>query len=301
MAEKNIFKAENVSKQYSKGAFGKASFAVRDLTFEIAKGEVFGFIGANGAGKSTTIKMIVGAIAPTSGRMSLNGEDVARFSARRGLAFVPENPWLNDSFTPLEVLEMGVRISGVSVPKVKEHCRYWLERFGLDQAANRRLKTFSKGMVQRTVLAHALALKPHFLLLDEPLSGLDPLGRREVVDILDEYRRDGGTIFMTSHVLHDVERLADRFGLIHQGQMLAIKTPADLREEGQMALIRSMGTQCIEGFRADPGGRWSAEVEMKDLWRVLDALHVAGHQLLEVRPGLSLERSFLKLFEKDRN
>lgn len=148
--------------------------------------------------------------------------------ARRGLGFVPENPSLQDFLTPYEILLMGLRLHGLRLGDERKHCMHWLERLDLAAVADSRLRGFSKGMLQRTALAHALAIKPRLLILDEPLSGLDPVGRKDVVDILDEYRRQGGTLFFSSHVLHDVERIADRFGLIHQGQLLTIRSPQEL-------------------------------------------------------------------------
>jgi ABC-2 type transport system ATP-binding protein len=172
----------------------------------------------------------------------------------------------------------------------------WLERFGLGEVANKVVRGFSKGMAQRTALAHAMAVEPRLLILDEPLSGLDPIGRREVVDILSEYRQQGGTIFLTSHVLHDVERLADRFGLIHKGELRAVRTPGELVGEDERVLVRSAGAAAVlDGMLAEPGGRWVIEVSRTGLWETLRALESAGHSLLEIKPTLSLETAFLNV------
>jgi hypothetical protein len=120
------------------------------------------------------------------------------------------------------------------------------------------------------------------LILDEPLSGLDPIGRRDVVDILTEYKRGGGTLFLTSHVLHDVERLADRFGLIHQGVLRAVRSPAELTGDQEMVLVRTFGETPVAGMREDFSGRWIGEVPRADLWERLEALRNAGHVVLEV-------------------
>ncbi len=182
--------------------------ALKGVSLEVAQGEVFGFIGPNGAGKSTLIKILTGVMRASQGEAALFGRAVADPAARQGLGYVPENPSLPEYLTPLEILDMGIRLHRVAVPDRRAHALRWLERFGLAEVANKTVRAFSKGMAQRTALAHALAVQPRLLILDEPLSGLDPIGRREVVDILADYRKAGGTIFLTSHVLHDVERLA---------------------------------------------------------------------------------------------
>ena len=146
---------------------------------------------------------------------------------------------------------------------------------------------------QRTALAHAMAVQPRLLILDEPLSGLDPIGRRDVVDILAEYRQKGGTIFLTSHVLHDVERLADRFGLIHKGELRAVRAPGELAGADDRVLVRSQGAAACSGMVAEPGGRWVVEVPRPQLWHTLMAIQAAGHTLIEIRPTLSLESVFL--------
>jgi len=206
---------------------------------------------------------------------------------------VPENPSLPDYLTPLEILSMGLALHRRTPPAPRAHCLRWLERFGLAEVANKVVRGFSKGMAQRTALAHAMAVEPRLLILDEPLSGLDPLGRRDVVDILSEYRQGGGTIFLTSHVLHDVERLADRFGLIHKGELRAVRAPGELVGEADTVLVRSQGTSPVPGMTAEPAGRWVMEVPRADLWASLRALEAAGHALIEIKPTLSLETAFL--------
>jgi ABC-2 type transport system ATP-binding protein len=267
--------------------------AVKDASFEIDQGEAFGFIGPNGAGKSTTIKVLTGGLRATSGRVLINGRDSEDFKARIGLAYVPENPYLSDYLTPFEVLQMGVRVHGRRFENEKAHCMKWLERFGLCDVAYRLIRTFSKGMTQRTALAHALAIQPSFLVLDEPLSGLDPIGRRDVVDILSEFRQQGGTLFFSSHVLHDVERLADRFGLIHQGQLKTVQSPSELVGGEARVTVRVIG-KGMPGMVAEAGGRWCVEAASSELWEVLHKLESSGHVLIEVKPALSLEGAFLR-------
>lgn len=287
-----------VGKTYRKSAFGPAFRALDDVSLAIAQGESFGFIGPNGAGKSTTIKILTGGIQPTSGEAMLFGIPVSDHRARVGLGYVPENPSLPDYMTPMEILLMGAKLHRLDVADLRRHCMDWLSRFELANVANKVIRGFSKGMVQRTALAHALVIKPKLLILDEPLSGLDPIGRRDVVDILAEYRRDGGTLFFSSHVLHDVERLADRYGLIHQGRLMAVSSPAELVGHDEQVTIRSSGGTRVNGQVAEPGGRWVWELSQVDLWHALDAIRSAGQELLEVRPRLSLESAFMRVIEQ---
>lgn len=288
---------DRVSKTYRR-SWGRAEFpAVADVSISIVEGEAFGFIGANGAGKSTTIKMLTGALMPTAGRLELFGCPVSDPQSRRGLGYVPENPSLPDLLTPLEVLSMALKLHGVRVVNVRHHCMEWLERFSLADVATKPIRTFSKGMTQRVALAHALAIKPRLLILDEPLSGLDPVGRKEVVDILETYHREGGTLFFSSHVLHDVERLADRFGLIHKGELKTIQSPNELVGSDEFVMVRSFGAQPLPGMTDENAGRWFAELPRSGLWRLLRDLEGAGHTLIEIKPTLSLETAFLRYLD----
>lgn len=289
---------QQISKTYRKSILSPACRAVLDLSLEVEPGEVFGFIGPNGAGKSTTIKILTGILKPTSGAAFLFGISAEHPQARQGIGYVPESPGLYDMLTPLEVLEMGLALHGVKLPDVRRHCLEWLSRFDLLEVANKRLRSFSKGMLQRTALAHALAIQPRLLILDEPLSGLDPVGRREVVNILLEYKCGGGSIFLTSHVLHDVERLADRFGLIHQGALKAVRSPSELVGRSDRVVVRSLGMDEVAGMRSDTQGRWQADVPRQELWPLLAALREAHHDIIEIKPALDLESAFFSAIEK---
>jgi ABC-2 type transport system ATP-binding protein len=207
---------------------------------------------------------------------------------------VPENPSLPDYLNPLEILSMGLDLHGCKPADPRAHCLHWLARFGLEQVATKVVRGFSKGMAQRTALAHAMAVQPRLLILDEPLSGLDPVGRKDVVDILFEYRENGGTLFFTSHVLHDVERVADKFGFINQGQLLTIQSPNDLLGGEHRVTIRSQGTSPVAGFSPETPGRWVGEVTRDDLWKALEDLRAAGHQVSEIKPTLTLESAFFR-------
>lgn len=274
--------------------------ALKGISLEVAEGEVFGFIGPNGAGKSTTIKILTGAMRASGGDARLFGVDVSIPESRRGLGYAPENPSLPDYLTPFEILDMSLHLHRKRPADARRHCLDWLARFGLETVAHRIVRGFSKGMAQRTALANALAIEPRLLILDEPLSGLDPIGRRDVVDILSEYCRGGGTLFFTSHVLHDVERLAHRFGLVHQGMLSAVRSPAEMVGENDAVTIRSRGVAKIDGMHEDAPGRWFCEVPGNAVWSRLEALRQAGHEVIEVRPVLSLESAFMRVVNASR-
>jgi ABC-2 type transport system ATP-binding protein len=272
--------------------------AVKGISFMVSEGEVFGFIGPNGAGKSTTIKVLTGATPASSGHISIYGMDASLPESRRGMGYVPENPSLPDYLTPLEMLMMSVSINALKIPNTRAHCLKWLDRFGISFAANKLMRGFSKGMLQRAALAHGLVANPRLLVLDEPLSGLDPIGRRDVVEILAEFKAGGGSIFLTSHVLHDVERLADRFGLIHKGELKTIAAPNELMGDEEILIVRSQGNTPVTGMSQDTQDRWSAQCTRGELWPLLHRLEQARHQILEVKPMLNLENAFLKFVEE---
>ncbi len=286
-----------LEKTYRKGWRRTKTEALNKVSLSVAEGEAFGFIGPNGAGKSTTIKILTGLVQPSGGNASIFGVPVYDPLSRRGLGYVPENPYLYDYLSPLEILVMGLRFHKVEVRNERGHCLGWLDRLGLSAVAGKSIRLFSKGMTQRVAIAQALSINPRLLILDEPLSGLDPLGRRDVVELLSNYKRQGGSLFFTSHVLHDVERLADRFGLIHNGFLQAVQAPAELVGGQEIVSIRTFGEHPVAGMREDFPGRWIGEVARDGLWVRLRELEIAGHRLIEVRPTLSLESAFIHAIE----
>jgi ABC-2 type transport system ATP-binding protein len=290
----NAIELRDLRKTYPRNWAAPPFEALKGISLTVEQGEVFGFIGPNGAGTSTAIKILTGVMLPTDGSATLFGVDVTRPEARRGLGYVPENPSLPDYLTPMEILSMGLALHGRKPAAPDAHCMRWLERFSLGEAANKVVRGFSKGMAQRTALAHAMVVEPRLLILDEPLSGLDPIGRRDVVEILSEYHRQGGTIFLTSHVLHDVERLADRFGMIHKGELKTIQSPNELVGDQELVTVRSVGAGQVAGMTAESGGRWFVEVRRSALWSTLQEIDKAGHTLIEVKPTLTLESAFLR-------
>lgn len=280
-----------VEKTYLLG-FGRKKAALQPISLEVAAGEAFGFVGANGAGKSTTIKILMGLLKPTFGTAQIFGVDVGVPTARRGVGYVPESPIIPDHLTPYEVLQLGCVLHDVKKADLKAHCLNWLERFGLAEVAGQPLRKFSKGMQQRTALAHALAIEPRLLILDEPMSGLDPAGRKLVLEVLDEYKKTGGTLFFSSHVLYDVERLADRYGLIEGGRLVRVDYLRNILEEENAFLITYLGTRLDEAHRAFGGGRWQATVGNAQLWDFMRQMQEAGNRLVELKPSRSLDEWF---------
>lgn len=289
---------DSVSQIYS--AKGESIQALREVSFEVAKGEVFGFVGPNGAGKSTTIKVMLDLISNYAGSVSIYGRSSRNPKAREGVAYVPESPALYEQFTPLEILHMALSMHGIRLPDAEARCTQWLERFSVAENAKRKIRELSKGNVQRVALAHAMVVGPRLLILDEPLSGLDPVGRKDVVDILNEYKKQGGAIFFTSHVLHDVERIADRFGFINKGELLTVRSPRELAAERADALLVRFNVE--EDFSPQATrlreGEFEQEMTQAQLPEFVARLSMVGGHILTVKPAVSLETVFFKILEE---
>lgn len=216
-----------VGKTYNPGLFKKKVRAVTDLSLEVGKGEVFGLIGPNGAGKSTTIRMILGLIRPDSGAILFRERPLQESGFRREIGYLPENPHLYDHLSLHEMLAFCGKVSGLSRAETAKRAEELTGRMNLAEARKRPLRTYSKGMLQRAGICFALLHDPSVLILDEPMSGLDPIGRKMVFDLVMELKEQGKTLFFCSHILSDVERLCDRIGLMDRGRL--VKTFA--REE----------------------------------------------------------------------
>lgn len=225
-----IVEFDAVSKRYG------SLLALNELSMSVGDGEMLGLLGHNGAGKSTSMKLMLGLIAPTEGNVRVLGQSPTAKNARElryQLGYLPESVSFYDLMSGREVLEYFARLKGVE----KRQCKALLQRVGLDDAANRRVKTYSKGMRQRLGLAQALLGKPRLLLLDEPTAGLDPVATREFYDTIDELRRQGTTIILSSHVLAGIEHHIDRAIILQQGHLQASGSLADLRCQAQLPLI----------------------------------------------------------------
>ena len=224
---------EHVSKDYPGGVAG-----LRDFSLTVKAGEIFGFLGPNGAGKTTTIKMLLGFFPPSAGVVRVFGEDPARPEARRRLGYLPEVAQYYDFLTPRELLRFYGRICNLPDERITRRSTELLALAGLEAAANRPMKTFSKGMQQRVGIAQALLHDPDLLILDEPMTGLDPLARAQLRDVILAQRQAGKTVFFSSHELSEAEMICDRVGILKAGRLLWCGPTRDLAGDGQGNLER---------------------------------------------------------------
>ena len=215
-----VIRVERLKKEFLQGFWRRRVVAVKDISFEVNRGDIFGFLGPNGAGKTTTIKILTGLISPSSGQAALFGEAVPSRRARARIGFLPENPYVYPYLTPAEFVVLCGRLSGLGYAAARDRTRQVLDQVGVAYAADRPVRRLSKGMLQRTGLAAALVADPELLILDEPMSGLDPVGRKEVRDLIVEERRRGRTIFFSTHILNDVETLCDRVAILRKGEVV---------------------------------------------------------------------------------
>lgn len=211
---------EKVSKIYDPGLFKPKIKAVLDLTLKIETGEVFGLIGPNGAGKSSTIRLLLGLTRPSSGKIDFRGMPLVQSDSRQEIGYLPENPYLYDNLSLCELLDFGGRVSGMDSAVRKRRAGELVERLEMTDSLRRPMRTFSKGMRQRAGICYALLHDPSVVILDEPMSGLDPLGRKLLFDLVLDLKGQGKTIFFCSHILSDVERLCDRIGLLVKGRLI---------------------------------------------------------------------------------
>jgi ABC-2 type transport system ATP-binding protein len=218
-----------LEKTYAGGFWRKRpKLALKPLHLAVEEGEIFGFLGPNGAGKTTTLKMLMGLVFPTSGSARILGKEISDPHMKRQIGFLPEQPYFYDYLTARELLEYYGQLSGVPTKERSRKVAELLDRVGLRDAANVQLRKFSKGMLQRAGIAQAILHDPKVVFLDEPMSGLDPMGRREVRDVMEELKRAGKTVFFSTHILSDAEALCDRVAILHLGELRGVGTVADL-------------------------------------------------------------------------
>ncbi len=224
--------------------------ALRGVSFDVRKGEIFGLLGPNGAGKTTSIKLLLGLIFPTRGSVKLFGRPVTDRAVRARLGFLPENPYLYQHLTSREIMDLAGRLLAMPAGERAKSAEVILRRVGLGSVMDRHLRHFSKGMLQRAGIAQALMGDPELLILDEPMTGLDPIGRKEVRDIILEERDRGRTVMFSSHILSDVEMLCDRVAIVNRGEMAAYGTLGELLRKEIRAVEVELGG-VGEGLRAE--------------------------------------------------
>ena len=251
-----VLAVRNIEKTFRIGFMRKRVEAVRGVSFEVKKGEIFGVLGPNGAGKTTTMKMLLGLIFPTKGELSIFGSKSPSPEVMRRIGYLPENPYVYQYLKPHEFLDLCARLCGIPANERKKKADEILERVGLTHAIDRPIGRFSKGMTQRIGLAQALLHDPEVLILDEPMSGLDPIGRKQVRDLIVEEGKRGKTICFTSHILSDVEMLCDRVTIIHRGKVTAYGALKDLLKpevrltEVELAEASEACVEALEGVGA---------------------------------------------------
>jgi ABC-2 type transport system ATP-binding protein len=225
----------------------KVTRGVEDLDLSVRRGEVVGYLGPNGAGKTTTIKILTGLHKATRGRAWVLGRPVEDPGSRRRMGFLPEQPYFYDYLNGIEYLELAGRLSGLARAEARTRARHWLGRVGLGGHPGRMLRKYSKGMLQRLGLAAALVHEPELLILDEPMSGLDPFGRRDVRELIHEQRARGTTVLFSSHILPDVEMLCDRVAIVLHGRLERVATLAELTGGGHEAVeFRCSGRPLVQ-------------------------------------------------------
>ena len=272
-----VVEIENLTKDFSVGFWRKRPIrALDNLCLEVHKGEVFGFLGPNGAGKSTTIKLLMHLLHPTSGKARILGQSVDSVSMHQSIGYLPENPYFYDYLTPTELLTYVGRLFGLRQPALSQKVEALIEDVGLTQARNLQLRKFSKGMVQRIGIAQALINDPEIAFLDEPMSGLDPLGRMDVRRIITSLKARGVTVFFSSHILPDVEAICDRVAILNKGR---------LQEQGALEEILKVR---IEGHEVILSG-WT-EATLIDIRKLCDEIRPMGDRLhLRVRNQEKME------------
>ena len=223
-----VIAVRDLAKTYRTPFRRKKVAALRGVSFAVERGEVFGFLGPNGAGKTTTIRCLLGLCSITAGSADILGEPVPSRAARQRLGFLPEQPYFYDYLTVGELLDLGGRLFGLDRGERRRRADALIDRVGLGRARGQALKKFSKGMMQRAGLALALINDPELVVLDEPMSGLDPIGRKEVRDLILEQRDAGRTVFFSSHILSDVEAICDRVAICVGGLIEDVGRPRDL-------------------------------------------------------------------------
>ena len=284
----------------------KETTVLSDVSLSVGQGEIFGFLGHNGAGKTTTMKILLGLLGATGGRIELLGAPATDVAVHARIGYLPESPYFYDYLTAEEFLCFFGRLAGLSRETVRQRTPQLLERVGLTEARDRQLRKFSKGMLQRIGLAQAIIHDPELVILDEPMSGLDPIGRKEVRDLILSLRDQGKTVFFSTHIVSDVEMICDRVGILAKGKMLASGRIEDLVNEHEaqsvevvcdgvvgdnLAAVKDKATRILQrGMRCLiilPGQDYLEEV--------LDALRHAGGKLVSVIPHKdSLEEIFLE-------
>jgi len=305
-----IVRVEGLVQDFRPGFGLKRKRVLHGISFEVRRGEVFGFIGPNGAGKTTTLKVLMGLIRASAGRVELLGRDAGDSEARREVGFAPESPYFYEFLTGREILEFYARLCDFPEARIGARVDEALAIVGLSHAADARLRTYSKGMLQRIGVAQALVHDPSVLFLDEPMSGLDPVGRKEIRDLIMRLNAEGKTVFMNTHILSDVEMICDRVAIIvsgriaYQGELEAFHADRKLYDVTLSSLPADFAEEMEARVGAPLAGRGErvlVRVAEKEMHELVQAALARGARLEEVvRHREDLEALFLRTVEAQR-
>jgi ABC-2 type transport system ATP-binding protein len=298
---------ENLTKEYPFGFLHlKKRTSLEGLSMQVETGDVFGFIGPNGAGKSTTIKLLMGLIFPTAGSARILGKPISDVETHQDVGYLPEQPYFYDYLTAAEVLDYFARFHNLTAADRKDRVDRMLKKVGLETARKIQLRKYSKGMLQRVGLAQAILHDPKVVILDEPMSGLDPVGRREVRDIILELKKEGKTVMFSTHILSDAEMLCDRVGVIVGGKLRGVGAPGtlvDMKTVGMEILFELTGTANVPllSKATRTGDCYRLQVAEEELYKAIEQLRGAGARILSVsQVKATLEEFFMNLVEADR-
>ncbi len=307
-----VIEINNLSKDYETGFWRKRKVRALDgLTLNVTGGRIFGFLGGNGAGKTTTIKILMSLLYPSEGSAKILGRDIADVQMHASIGYCPENPYFYDYLTAREIMNYFGELFGLSGEKRKARTEELLTSVGLSEPDwDRQLRKFSKGMLQRVGLAQALTNSPEIVFLDEPMSGLDPIGRREIRELIVGLREKGTTVFMSTHILSDVESLCDEVAILRKGRLAATGNLNDLLSEtggtrsfeivagGVTPEALSPSLNGLTGATTSfhPSGTRIEVLAEQDIDRVIPAIRAQGGRLVSVSP---LKQSLEELFVKE--
>jgi ABC-2 type transport system ATP-binding protein len=302
-----VIQIHNLTKDYEIGFLRKKTVrALNQLSLEVKRGEIFGFLGPNGAGKTTTLKILMRLIYPTQGEATILGKPLDDAIMRTRIGYLPENPYFYDYLSGRELLAYSAALFGIPAHVAKIRADHLLKLVGLEEErANRQLRKYSKGMLQRIGIAQALINDPEIVFMDEPMSGLDPIGRREVRDLMLSLREQNKTVFFSSHILSDVEALCDRAAILAKGKLLRCGTVQELTEEEEAFEVIATGinessfqqlSQILpfaSSWSLTPNGVHFVLPDENQFSEAIKALHQFGGKVLSINPKrASLEDIF---------
>lgn len=309
-----IIEIRNLTKDYETGFWRKKKVrALDDLSLTVKSGQIFGFLGGNGAGKTTTIKILMSLLFASSGSAKILGHDISYVKMHRSIGYCPENPYFYDYLTARELMNYFGELFGLDGAKRKRQTEELLAKVGLDEKDwDKQLRKFSKGMLQRVGLAQSLVNEPQIVFLDEPMSGLDPMGRREIRELIAGLRENGTTVFMSTHILSDVEALCDEVAILRSGKLAATGNLDDLltRHDGHRSfevivsgvsaeqLRKEIEKICSSSITSNLNGASIQVPGEQDIEKILQIARNAGGKLVSVN---SIKQSLEELFVKETN